>query len=151
MITSLVMDTGVIVDIFLETRPRHAEAKRLGSFLIERNISAKLPMHGFFELTCALKNEGMTSPIRVQRSITEEAPLQIQPISIDQAFFNKYFDPTIPYLKAGDLIFVTLAKGDNSILITEDNNQYKVAKLAGVEVYRVKEFLDKVMGADQSD
>jgi predicted nucleic acid-binding protein len=141
----LVIDTGVLVDIFLETRPRHTEAKKIGKYVAENRIRVKLPMHRMFELTCAIRNEGMSSPIKIQRTITEDAPLHFEAINIDEGFFSKYFDPDIPYLKAGDLIFVSLAKGDGANLITEDNNQYKVAKAAGVKVYRIKEFIDEFM------
>ncbi len=36
-----------------------------------------------------------------------------------------------------------MAKKDAAILITEDNKMFDRAKEAGIEVYKIKEFIDK--------
>jgi predicted nucleic acid-binding protein len=85
--------------------------------------------------------------LQFNTAISENDPLQITPIPIDETFVTKYYAVDLPYLKAGDLIFVAMAKGDGSVLITEDDTQYKKAKEAGVTVYRIKEYLTAQSGA----
>lgn len=107
-------------------------------------------MHCFFEIRSAVIFEKMQAlekkqELKGNESITETSPLDIDFMPIDWDFVNRYDDPSTPYLKASDLIFVAMAKGDNVILISEDNKQYKVAKSAGVKIYRIQEFLDSFL------
>jgi predicted nucleic acid-binding protein len=139
----VVLDTGVIVDIFVKNRTRHDDAKRLAEFLIRRDIPVRAPMHALFELTAAIRQTVMNGPVRGNEGITEVHPLRIEYVTMDLPFFNRYFDPSIPYLKAGDLVVVCLAKGDNAILISEDDRQYAAAEASGVEVYRIAAFLER--------
>lgn len=109
-------------------------------------------MHGMFEIMCATVNVKMEALSKGQQmkgtdSVTEDNPLCIDPVPIDLHFLNDYFDPSIPYIKASDLIFISLAKRENTILITEDDKMYNVAKAANVNVYRIKEFVDTFTGS----
>lgn len=149
MLPPIVIDTSVIIDIFLSSRPRHSEAIKIGLFLTKSQIRIKLPMHAMFEISCAFRNIKMTGPFEESKKITETNPILLDTIAIDDAFFSKYFDTTIPYIKAGDFIFIALAKGDNAILITEDNKQFDAAKEAGINVYRIESFIDKFIGQEQ--
>jgi hypothetical protein len=80
--------------------------------------------------------------VKGTNAVTEEKPLSFDLVPIDMTFLNDYHDPSIPYIKASDLIFISLAKRDGVVLITEDDKMYSVAKAANVNVYRIKEFLD---------
>jgi len=103
-------------------------------------------MYALFEISCALKNKKINSTsgiLQMSRDINESNPLSVEPIPIDQDFINKYLNPELPYMKAGDLIFVAMAKADEGILITEDNDQYNKAKSCGIKSYRIKEFLNE--------
>lgn len=145
METELVIDTSVILDIVLRTRPRHKFAKLIGAYLIDNGIKVKVPMHAMFEIRSAMMNVKMLAKekgeaIQFNEDIGEDTPLKIEPVSIDSAFFQKYFDAQIPHLEAGDQIFVALAKVDGLVLLTEDLSQYKAAKAAGVKVYNEIEF-----------
>jgi uncharacterized protein YacL len=46
----------------------------------------------------------------------------------------------IPHIKAGDHIFVAVAKVDSIPLITNDGKMNEVAKQCGVQVFSPKEF-----------
>ena len=128
--------------MFLIDRPRHQSARRVADYLIDKRVRIKEPLHALFELTCAVQNEKMRrGPLKGNESITEERPLDIEYVSIDMPFFSRYFDGSIPYLKAGDLIFVCYAKGEHGVLVTEDDKQLKVATAAGVAVHRLESFL----------
>ena len=141
----VVVDTSVLVDIFLKSRPRHADGKQLGRLLMDKNFTVRVPMHAMFELASAMKNEKVTShqdsSMPYNEEYTSDNGFRVEPIAIDEPFFEKYLDVNLPYLKGGDFIFLCMAKKDNALLITEDNKLYARAKEAGVEVYRIQEFL----------
>ncbi|MBI4449178.1 hypothetical protein HY641_04085 [Candidatus Woesearchaeota archaeon] len=131
----------------LASRDRHPDAKRLCDFIQQQRIRPKVPIYALFEITAAARQEKIRAvsqkkSLKGNQALTEGSPLVIDYVPMDMGFFNKYFDPSIPYLKAGDLVFVAMARGDDAILVTEDNNQYKAAKASGVKVYRIKEFID---------
>ena len=139
---NLILDTSVIIDIVLESRPRHPEAIKLGDYIKRNGIFITLPTHALFEIHSAMKLERMNPPTIPSYFFTEDSPLRMKQVYITQEFFEKYFSPDLPYMKAADLIFVSMAKVDGIPLITEDLTQYKKAKEGGVKVYRIKEFLD---------
>lgn len=138
----IVIDTSVLTDIFLESRPRHLQARKLALYLVTNNIRIKFPFHALFELSCAMKDERRSPSFQEYEGITENNPLLVDPIPVDENFFSTYFNPKLPYLKAGDLLFVALARGENAILITEDKNQFKAAIDIGIEAYKLEEFLE---------
>jgi len=133
-----------MVDIVLTGRPRHAEAERLRLWLKARGIRIRMPMHALFELAAAMRQEKIAAAgakLRFNPGMTEASPFGTDPIPIDDEFFAKYFEPSLPYLKGGDLIFVAMAKKDEAVLVTEDTKQLKAAKQAGVAAYDISEFL----------
>ena len=140
----LVIDTCVLVDMFVATRKRHAEAEKLGRFLVDNKISVRVPAFSLYELASALKNEGINYPYKFQKGITEDNPLLIDFIPVDEAFITKYLDESLPYSKAGDLLILSLSKKEDAYLITEDDRLYERAKAAGVQVFRIEEFLNQL-------
>jgi predicted nucleic acid-binding protein len=149
-ITKIVIDTSVILDIMLETRPRHPDAKELCKYIVNAGLKVRMPMHGMFEIMCATVNVKMDAISKGQEvkgtdAVTEEKPLSFDLVPIDTKFLSDYHDPSIPYIKASGLIFISLAKHDSAVLITEDAKMYSVAKAANVNVYRIKEFMDSCL------
>jgi predicted nucleic acid-binding protein len=149
MNTRVVVDTSVIVDIFLADRPRHPEARRLGDYLCRSGTVLRVPMHAVLELKWAVSAEigdriAKKQPIAFNRDIGEQNPLRLDPVPIDQAFITTYFDPAIPQIRAGDYPFVAIAKRERLPLITEDDGQYDAAKRAGVIVLKIAEYLAAV-------
>jgi predicted nucleic acid-binding protein len=53
--TGVVVDTNIMVDMFLASRPRHAESVKLAELLKKRTVY--LPMHGVFEIQSAIRSE----------------------------------------------------------------------------------------------
>jgi predicted nucleic acid-binding protein len=147
---SIIVDSCIIVDVFLETAERHSDARRLGSYFVDNNIVIKMPMHALFEHACALRNKKEKGQFRLQHAITQEKPLHVEFVAIDEKFFNDYYDPTLPYLRAGDFIFLAMAAKDGAILITEDDAMFNAAKKARIEVFRLREFLEKYVGTPGS-
>jgi hypothetical protein len=86
---NLVVDTSVLLDILLTNRPRHAKAVRLVPLL--KNRTVHLPMHGMFELSSGLSSEKRKRGILPYKLlISENNPLTVKLIAIDEAFVQKY-------------------------------------------------------------
>ena len=139
----LVVDASVLVDIWVKSRPRHQIANQLASHIKRNNINVIIPMHAILELKCAIDNERQL-PGKGDLSndiFNKNEPLKVTTISIDQPFINNYFDLSIPYIKAGDLPYILIAKKKKCSLLTEDNKQYKIALSAGVNAFKIEEYL----------
>lgn len=65
----------------------------------------------------------------------------IELIHIDKAFIKKYAMAEIPYIKAGDHIYIAIAKFNNYRLITSDEKMIAVSKECGVRVFKPVEFM----------
>jgi len=115
----VVIDTSVLTDIFLTTRDRRPDAKELWDYLIEKGLRIRVPMYAVFEFACALKNEQILSwpqKLHVWDEFAEDRPLWLEVVPMDQGFFEKYFSTELPHMRAGNLIFVAMAKVDGAIL-----------------------------------
>ena len=137
-----VVDTSVLVDIFLVSRPRHLIAIRLVPLVNSDLLEVWVPFSSAFELSAAIKNEKLSKPIDIDKSIQWTKPFKLLQIPIDENFFNKYFDISLPYIKAGDLLFLALAKGENIPLVTEDERLRMRALEAGVAAHTTEDFLN---------
>ena len=43
-----IIDTSVLIDVFLTSAERHAQAKQLGELIISRGERVPFPVHGLF-------------------------------------------------------------------------------------------------------
>ncbi len=66
----------------------------------------------------------------------------IELIHIDDKFIQRYSMVRIPYTKAGDHIFVVIAKENNYPLVTNDLGMTNVARGCDVQVFSPKEYSD---------
>jgi rRNA-processing protein FCF1 len=62
-------------------------------------------------------------------------------VPIDMAFLDHHPTGDLPHLKAGDLIYLAMAKADKVPLITEDQGLYDKAREAGVAVFKISEYV----------
>lgn len=141
----IVLDSSVLADIFVKSRSRHEWGRKLSDFIQKKDIKIIIPIHAILEVKSAIDNERL-NPVRGEVSkefFTEDSPLKIRTIPIDQKFLREYHNLNIPYIKAGDLIFILIAKKHGYKLITEDTNQSRVAKSIGIDTYTIEEFLNK--------
>ena len=78
--TMVVIDASVLTDIFLANRPRHESAKKLWEKIRASRTTVRIPMHGLFELSTAMKREGIKKPqdFEFNRAISEEDPLTLE-------------------------------------------------------------------------
>jgi predicted nucleic acid-binding protein len=103
-----------------------------------------VPYHALFEISATFKRKNRSGTVNAYKGINETNPLQMDTVPVDEAFFSRYFDVALPYLKAGDSLFLAMAKKDGAILITEDNQLYAAAESIGVRVFRISEFLKQI-------
>jgi predicted nucleic acid-binding protein len=67
--------------------------------------------------------------------------VQLFAVPIDQAFIERYPMVGLPNMKAGDLLYLAMAKADGAHLITEDQELYDKARGAGVTAFKVFEYV----------
>ena len=139
---SAVIDTCVMIDMLMSTRARHAEAMRLRVQLARLGVIARLPMFAIFEINYATRQEDLQAKgvLGLQENIDGAPGIRIEFVPIDEAFVRKYFDVNLPQMRAGDLVFAALAKGDALPLVTEDKTLAVTAKSGGIRVLSTAEY-----------
>ena len=105
-------------------------------------------MHAMFELVSAIQSDKRSKGAALNLGeFGKKLPFRFDLISIDYDFFNHYLlDPLsqdqLIGLKAGDMIFVSLASGKKATLISEDERMIKVARSVGVRAVTTDEYLE---------
>lgn len=143
---TIVLDTCVLVDMFMVSRPRHKVASRLHQEMNSSRSVAKVPAFAIFEVVHAIKqafrvNNGKMLP-KNHQNFGEENGLNIELVPVDEKFTQKFLDLDLPEIRAGDLVFAALAKGESLPLVTEDQPFYRKAKEAGILVFTISEYLE---------
>jgi len=140
----IILDNSVLVDIILASEDRSGKANMVYECIKSNNFEIFLPCFALFEIKSAISNKKInTGSVDLRSTITEDDPLVCKFFAIDEAFVTRHLGSGIGYLKAGDYVYVCLAKQENGILITEDNKQYRVSKDAGIETYKLDEFVNQ--------
>ena len=105
--SKVVLDSCVVVDMFMVTRPRHEQAKRLRFELARAGITARMPSFALFEISHAIRQESRLSNGMLLDGAEsgKENGLSIDLVPIDEAFIHKYLGIPLPELRAGDLTF----------------------------------------------
>jgi predicted nucleic acid-binding protein len=142
----MVVDASVLVDMLITNRQRHPLALKLAQHIKTSGLSVTIPIYAVLEIKCAIDAERRTPGHGNLRSdiFSENDPLKVLTIPIDNAFLQKYLDLSVPYIRTGDLCYILIAKKHGCPLITEDAQQYDVAKKVGVSAYRIAEYLDLI-------
>ena len=139
----LLVDSCVFVDAFDPQSPNHPAAFRLLEELLARELLITMPAHWWFEVKCALQKlsseQSYVAPVIAGRMVY---PVNL--IHIDKPFIEKYSKADIPYIKAGDHIFIAVAKINDYTLITSDKKMIDVSKQCGVRVFEPTEFMNEL-------
>ena len=142
---NILVDSCVFIDSFDPASDNHVASLALLEELARRGVVVTMPAHGWFEVQCTLqrlRSEGrFVGPLLDGR---QQYPLKL--IHIDDKFIGKYAMADLPYIKAGDHIFLAVAKVNGISLITNDGTLIKVAKSAGVSVFTPAEALAEARG-----
>lgn len=147
---AVVLDTCVIVDMFMHSRPRHAKAVRLKETITASNITVLIPAFAIFEISHAVRQEKQLNGGQVVQGVAWEGVsngLNVDPVPIDESFVHRYLDVSLPEMRAGDLVFAALAKGEGLPLITEDKRFLTAAETAGIKAFSIDAYLNHVLGS----
>lgn len=140
---TIVLDTCVLVDMFMSSRPRHRQAIELRSLIRAKSIRVRIPAFAMFEVTHAIRQEKrLSNGVLLSGSEAGEANgLSVELVAIDEAFIQRHLTLDLPETRAGDLVFLALAKGESMPLVTEDIPFRTIAAKAGVSVFGIDEYL----------
>lgn len=144
---TVVIDTSVLTDFALETAARHGESLELIEALAARGVRVVVPFHAAIELMCTLRRSvrfesGRQSPHAAK--IPGTLQLKLHAVPIDSEFLDRYPTTDLPQLKAGDLLFLALARAGGVPLVTEDQELHGKAQKIGVKSFRTAEYLQVV-------
>lgn len=137
------IDSCVFIDAFDPKSANHVASLALLEELRRRNILITMPAHGWYEVQCTLQRLIVEKRF-VGRAIQGKMNSSVELIHIDQPFIQKYAMADIPYIKAGDHIFIAVAKVNGWPLITSDSKMVKVAKQCSIRVYSPAEYYNEL-------
>jgi predicted nucleic acid-binding protein len=141
----VVVDTSVLVDFALESAKLHADAVLLFRLLLERGIRIRAPYHAAFEFLATVRRQVLFEGAiqSSQAGVADQSlVVAVHAVPINSAFSNHYTTTGLPQLKAGDLLFLALARGDGATLITEDIDLHKKAVATGVRCFKIRQYLE---------
>lgn len=144
----LLIDSCVFIAAFDSQSSNRADSIQLLSELAKRQIVITMPAHGWFEVQCNLQRLSSLEKNFVGPRIAGQMNYQVELIHIDEPFIRKYSMVPIPYIKAGDHIFIAVAKLNNVPLITTDKKMTTISKECGVRVFTPSEFLAGIVGME---
>lgn len=139
----LLVDSCVFISAF-DTQSQHYELshKFLG-WLVEKKLIITMPAHAWFEVLCTLRRLERNDKSFKGRSVCGNWSYPIELIHIDDAFIKKYGNVDIDYIKAGDHIFLVVAKLNSFPLITIDKKMRDVALTEKIPVFTPEEFMSQ--------
>lgn len=139
----ILVDSCVFLDSFDPQSPNYSLAIQLLEELKIRGLLITMPAHGWFEVQCTLQKLSLEQRF-VGPVIAGMMNYEVELIHIDKSFIEKYSMANIPYIKAGDHIFIAIAKINDYPLITSDAKMIAVSKLCGVRVFEPAEFMNEM-------
>ncbi len=146
----LLVDSCVFIDAFDPQSSNHLAAFRLLEELLARDLQITMPAHWWFEVQCAfqklISEQRFVGPV-----IDGRMDYPVKFIYIDESFIKKYAMADIPYIKAGDHIFIAFAKINDYALITSDAQMINVSKQCGVRVFEPTEFMNELKSNAKPD
>lgn len=137
---NILVDSNILVDLFLPSSPRHSLALKLHRYIKKYNLVVTVPVTALFELAATMKR------LRGQNgrdSIPKKVDFNLHPVDITQHFLATHYDDNLPYLPVGDFIFLCIASKEKVPFITEDVKLYKAARKTDLKVYTLQEYLNE--------
>jgi predicted nucleic acid-binding protein len=140
----LLLDSCVFIDAFDPRSANHRASKDLLDLLLGQSIVASMPAHGWFEVQCALRRLAEVDKAFVAPTFAGRMEYPLKVIHIDDHFIKKYQMAPVPHIKAGDHIFVAVAKIDGYTLVTSDSGMKSAAETADVRVFSPAKLLERL-------
>jgi predicted nucleic acid-binding protein len=145
----ILVDSCVFINAFKDDSIHREECLGLLEYISQAGQSITMPAHGWFEVWCSLKRIEHIDKKFKGISIDGRWNYPIELIHIDDEFIRKYGNVQIPYIKAGDHIFIVVAYVNHYPLVTTDKKMKKIAKELGISVFSPAEYLDLKDAAQQ--
>jgi predicted nucleic acid-binding protein len=139
----LLVDSCVFIDSFDPQSPNHAGSLQLLEDLRLRGQTITMPAHGWFEVQCTVQRL-MHERRFIGPQIAGRTDYPVELMHIDQEFIQKYAMADVPYIKAGDHIYLAVAKVNSWPLVTSDTKLRSVALQAGVKAFEPIELLQEL-------
>lgn len=140
----IIVDANIFINSFSKESAFRDESVDFLSIISNQNQLISMPAHGLFEITCSLKRLSEIDKKYIHPIILGKSEYPIEAIHIDSEFIRKYSGVDVPYTKAGDHLYLVVAKYNGYPLITRDGGLTKRAKEAGVRVFTPTEYLSEV-------
>jgi predicted nucleic acid-binding protein len=136
----ILIDSSVFVAAFDRESASRGASIALLDELKSRKQLISMPAHAWFEIECSLRRLRQEKKF-LGPTIKNRMDYPIELIHIDNQFIQKYKGADVPYIKAGDHIFLAVAKINNYPLVTRDLNMSKVANNCGIAVFTPESYL----------
>jgi len=130
----VVVDTSVVVDAFDEISNNNASSKRILTWLLDNDVTIHMPTYSIIEVSCALRNMKIDKR-NMTNAFTNKYPLRCKYIDVDAEFLVEYFVPDLPYIRAGDYIFLCIANKLHIPLITNDLGLIRISSKCTFPVF----------------
>jgi predicted nucleic acid-binding protein len=138
----IIFDSSVIVSALEPTDVNYVVCRALIDKLINGHYQIRIPMHGIFEIACTFTRLRTIDKKTIPDTLALEwQKIPVETIPIDDDFVKEYLDQDLPYLRAGDYIYLAMSKKMGLPLITNDKELYLKSRLCGISVFTPEEFL----------
>jgi len=141
----IIVDSSVVVDAFDSTSSHHTDAHAFLESARAHGFLVTMPMNGYFEVKCSMRRIAHVEMKKVSPPyISFATAYPIKTIAIDMKFVDNFENVPVPYAKAGDTIFLVLAKKLGLPLVSRDGPMLDKAKECGILALTVEEGLAHV-------
>lgn len=137
----VLVDSCVFINALKDDSDHRDQCLAFLNALSQSKQPMTMPAHGWFEVWSNLKRIEHIDKQFKGVSINGEWTFPIELIHIDDSFIKKYGNIEIPYIKAGDHIYLVVAHVNKYPLVTTDNGMAKVAKKIGISVFTPSDFV----------
>jgi len=139
--TKLLVDSCVFINALKADSAHREQCLAFLNVLTSANQPILMPAHGWFEVFCSLKRVEQVDRQFKGVSINNKWHFPFELIHIDADFIGKYGNVDIPYIKAGDHIYLVVAYVNGYSLVTTDNGMANIARQIGVSVFSPAEYV----------
>ena len=141
----ILIDTCVLIAAIDNNSPHHKPANQFLEWAEKNQVTLSMPAHAYFEIWCTAKRLEKIDKIFVGRAINNKFQYPINFIYINEEFLRKYGNVELKHTKAGDHIFLVIAKLDNCPIVTLDKKMVDVANSESIKVFSPEEFIKNYM------
>jgi len=142
--SKLIVDSNIFINSFNSESEFREESISFLTKLAELGQLITMPAHGLFEITCTLKRLSDIERNYLHPVIFGEKQYPIEVMHIDNQFIDRYSSVAVPYIKAGDHLYLVVSKYNGYPLVTRDGGLTKRAIEAGVNVFTPTEYIEQL-------